>query len=60
MGNPTQAGSMNRKAYLKDPYLDIPPVPFNRWDYLLCVVACFLAGVAFVPGFTELLATATR
>ena len=52
---------MNRKAsFLKDPYLDIPPVPFNRWDYLLCVLECFLAGVAFVPSFTEMIVSAIR
>jgi hypothetical protein len=51
---------MNRKAYLKDPYFDMPPVPFNRWDYLLCVVACFLAGIAFVPGFTALILPAAK
>jgi hypothetical protein len=51
---------MNRKAYLKDSYLQPPPVPFNRWDYLLCAVACCLAGVAFVPGITALIVAASK
>jgi hypothetical protein len=51
---------MNRKAYLKDQYLNTPPVPFNRWDYVLCALACFLAGIAFVPEITALIVAAAK
>jgi hypothetical protein len=47
---------MNRKAYLKDPYLDSPPKPFTRWDYLLCAVVFCLLAVASVPQFAALIA----
>lgn len=48
---------MNRKAYLKASYLQTPPIPFNRWDYLLCAIAFSLAGIAAVPEIATLLAT---
>lgn len=46
---------MNRKAYLKDPYITTPPTPFNGWDYVLCAIAFFLVGIAAVPTLTALL-----
>jgi hypothetical protein len=45
---------MNRKAYLKDPYLDSPPKPFTRWDLLCAVVFCLLA-IASVPQIPALM-----
>jgi hypothetical protein len=49
---------MNKKAYLKDPYLDFPPKPFTRWDYLLCAVVFLLLAVASVPQIASVLAGA--
>jgi hypothetical protein len=46
---------MHRKAYLKDPYFDAPPKPFTGWDYVLCVIAFFLTGIACVPELTRLI-----
>jgi hypothetical protein len=46
---------MNRKAYLKDPYVDITPTPFTGWDYLLGAVAFCLIAVASVPQIAALL-----
>ena len=40
---------MLRKEYLKDPSTDLTPEPFTGLDYVLCVVAFFLIGIAFVP-----------
>jgi hypothetical protein len=40
---------MHRNEYLKDPYADLTPNPFSGWDYVLCIVAFFLIGIAFVP-----------
>jgi hypothetical protein len=40
---------MNRKAYLKDPYVDFPPTPFTGFDYLLSAAAFFLLAIASVP-----------
>jgi hypothetical protein len=31
-------------------YFEVPPKPFNGWDYLLCLVAYFLIGIALEPG----------
>jgi hypothetical protein len=47
---------MNRKAYLKDSYIDVPPTPFTRWDYVLCVVAFCLIAVASLPQVAALIA----
>jgi hypothetical protein len=38
-----------RKEYLRDPDANIAPEPFVGLDYVLCAVAFFLLGVAFVP-----------
>jgi hypothetical protein len=46
---------MQRKAYLREPYYDVGPKPFTGLDYVLCVVAFFLSGIAFVPELTRLL-----
>jgi len=50
------ASTMTRKAYLKDPWADVTPMPFSRWDYLLCVVAFCLLTVASVPQVAALIA----
>jgi hypothetical protein len=47
---------MNRKAYLKDPWADVPPTPFTRWDYVLCIVAFGLIAVASLPQVAALIA----
>jgi hypothetical protein len=46
---------MNRKAYLKDPYIDVPPTPFTGWDYVLGVVAFCLLAVASLPQIAALI-----
>jgi hypothetical protein len=40
---------MNRKAYLKDPYVDTPPTPFTGFDYLLSAAAFVLLAIASIP-----------
>ena len=50
---------MNR-AYLKDPDFGTQPTPFTYWDYLLCIVACLLSGIAFVPEIATLIVSAAR
>ncbi len=51
---------MNRKAYLKDPYIDSPPKPFTRWDYLLCTLVFFLLAIASVPQIPALIVGAGK
>jgi hypothetical protein len=46
---------MNRKAYLKDTYFDNPPKPFTGLDYVLCIIAFFLVGIASVPAIAALI-----
>jgi len=46
---------INRKAYLKDPWADVPPISFTTFDYLLCGVAFLLIAVAFVPQLASLI-----
>ena len=45
---------MNRKAYLKDPYVDTPPTPFTGLDYLLSAVTFVLLAVASIPEIAAL------
>jgi hypothetical protein len=35
-----------------DMYLPTSPKPFSGLDYVLCAIACFLVGIAFVPQIT--------
>ena len=51
----SEGSPMQRKAYLKEPYFHVQPRPFTALDYVLCVVAFFLSGIAFVPELTRLL-----
>jgi|tagenome__1003787_1003787.scaffolds.fasta_scaffold20975926_1 hypothetical protein len=46
---------INRKAYLKDPWADVTPVPLTRIDYILCGVAFVLIAVASVPQLASLI-----
>jgi hypothetical protein len=39
-------GFMQKKWYLKDPYADLPPMPFVALDYVLCAIAFLLMGIA--------------
>ena len=39
-------GSTPKKWYLKEPYADIPPMPFVALDYVLCAIAFLLVGIA--------------
>ena len=48
--------TMNRKAYLKDPYFGNAPKPFSGLDYVLCAIAFFLVGIASVQQIAILLA----
>jgi hypothetical protein len=40
---------MHKKDYLRHPYADFVPKPFTGWDYVLCVVAFLLTGIAALP-----------
>ena len=51
---------MNRKAYLKDPYADTPPIPFARFDYLLCAIAFCLLSIASLPQIAGLIVPAGK
>jgi hypothetical protein len=51
---------MNRKVYLKDPYLDNSPEPFRGLDYVLCAIAFFLVGIASVPEIARLILLSDR
>lgn len=51
---------MNRKVYLKDPYLDNSPEPFSGLDYVLCAIAFFLVGIASVPQIASLILLSRR
>ena len=51
---------MNRKAYLKDVYLQTPAKPFTGLDYVLCAIACLLSGIACVPEIATLIVAATK
>jgi hypothetical protein len=39
-------GSTPKKWYLKEPYAEIPPMPFVAVDYVLCGIAFLLIGIA--------------
>jgi hypothetical protein len=41
-------------------FFEVPPKPFNRWDYLLCVVVYLLIAIAFVPGIPALIVSLLR
>jgi hypothetical protein len=37
---------MLKKSYLREPYSDIPPIPFGILDYALCAIVFLLMGIA--------------
>jgi hypothetical protein len=39
-------GSTPKKWYLKEPYVDIQPMPFVALDYVLCAIVFLLIGIA--------------
>jgi hypothetical protein len=51
---------MPKKMYLKDPYADMPPVPFVALDYLLCGIVFFLIGIASNAQIAGLVASIRR
>jgi hypothetical protein len=44
---------------VSEAYLETSPKLFTGWDYLLCTIAFFLAGIAFVPEFLALIVRAS-
>jgi len=51
---------MDRKPYLKDPYSDIPPMPFVALDYVLCAIVFVLIGIASNAQIANLLVSTLR
>jgi hypothetical protein len=51
---------MFKKSHVRDPYLYIPPIPFVASDYVLCVIAFFLTGIASNAQIASLIASVRR
>lgn len=51
---------MPKKGYLKDPYADVPPMPFVALDYVLCTILFLLMGIASNPQIANFVASAGR
>jgi hypothetical protein len=53
-------GSTSKKWYLKEPYADIPPMPFVGLDYVLCAIAFLLIGIASNPQVADFVTSIGR
>jgi hypothetical protein len=51
---------MPKKWYLKDPYVDVPPMPFVALDYVLCAILFLLIGIVSNPQIANFVASEGR